>query len=58
MKDIRFPDPDSPEAYKEDGDLQLLDGAQHLSSYWNVSPAQRLHVIVQKLCMSASVLFL
>jgi hypothetical protein len=55
IKHIHLPDPDSRDAYEGDGDVELLDGAQLLSSYWNVSPpAQRLHVIVQNICTFAS----
>jgi hypothetical protein len=56
IKDICLPDPESPDAYKVDRDIQILDGAQLLSSYWSVSPAKGLHVIVQQLCMLSSLI--
>lgn len=42
---------DSPDAYKEDGDFQILDEAQSVSYYWKVNPSQGLHIIVQHLRM-------
>jgi hypothetical protein len=54
IKGVCIPDPGSPDAYDEDGDVRLLDGPQLISSYWNACPAQGLQVIVQQLCTFTS----